>query len=107
MKRLGRFEIGKIIDVAIENSRDVGATVVVSLIGIQRMSIGLADDANARPTSVSKHNGLDARGPKGMTKQWVTDNRRAKSTRVITQFANFCGCFINETQMSFWGSYCH
>ena len=71
------------------------------------MSIGLTDDANARPPGMSKNNGLDTRRTKGMTKQRVTDNRSAKSASVVAQFADFCGSLINETQMSFWGSHRH
>ena len=100
MQRLGSFEIGEVIDVAIEYSSDVGATNFIGLFRVERMRVGLTDNANAGPAGVAEDNCLDIGRTKRVPKQRVRNNRSAKCSGVVAEFADLGRCFIDKAQMT-------
>ena len=99
MQRLSCFEISEVIDVAVKYGGDVGPTDLIGLFRVERMSVGLTDNANAGPTSMAEDNCLDIGRIKRMAKQWVRNDRSAKRSSVVAEFADLGRCLINETQM--------
>ena len=100
MQRLGCFEIGEVVDVAIEYCGDVGAAHLIGLFRVERMCVGLTDNANAGPASMAEDNCFDIWRIKRMAKQRVRNDRSAKRSGVVAEFTDLGRCFINKTQMT-------
>jgi hypothetical protein len=52
------LQIGEVVDVAVQLADHVRLLVAIGLLGVERVRVRLADDADARPTGVAEHDGV-------------------------------------------------
>ena len=95
------LQVGVVVDVAVQRRHRVAlllATGLLEFLAVQRVAVRLADDADAGPTGVTQHRHPGAGVGERQTQQRVGPDGIAQRPRVVAQFADLGGSFVDEAQ---------
>ena len=99
LQLLERLEVGVIVDVAVERADHVGPFVAVELLMVERVRVGLGDDADARPPRVPEHHHL---GGVDRPARGAAARRRGSASRsdrgVVAELADLGRRLVHERQ---------
>jgi hypothetical protein len=92
-----------VVDVAVQGGNHVrplgvdGAVPRV-LVAVDRVGVGLGDDADAGPAGVAEHGNPRARCGESQMQQTVVPDRRPQRSRVVAQLADLGRRLVHERQ---------
>ena len=97
---VGRLQIGMIVDVPVEHADDVGPGVFapgqLELFAIDRVGVGLRDDADTRPPRVAEHGDFSGVARHRQAQEIVAGDLGAHRRGVVTEFADLGGRLVDE-----------
>ena len=95
------LQIGVVVDVAVQCRHRVAlllATRLLEFFAVQRVAVRLADDAHAGPAGVTQHRHPGTGVAERKTQERVGSDGVAQHPRVVAQFADLGGGFVDEAQ---------
>ena len=102
---LERLEVGVVVDVAVERADDVGAVGAVELLVVQRVRVGLGDDADARPAGVTEHHDLGGVVGQREVQQRVVADRGAQHRGVVAELPDLGRGLVDERELVAGGAH--
>ena len=94
-------QVGVVVDVTVQRGHDVRRLRTAGLFEferVERMGVGLADDADARPASVAQDRHPGARRLQGPPKQRIGAQRTAQGGGVVAEFSDLGSGLVHERE---------
>ena len=95
-------QVGVVVDVAIERGHDVRTRVLAAtpfeLLAVERMGVGLGDDADTRPARVPEHGDLDIGRGQRTSQHRILGDGGAEHAGVVAELADLGGRLVDERQ---------
>ena len=95
--RLVGDEVGEVVDVAVERADHV-RSVEVEQVAVERMGVGLGDDADRRPPRVAEHERAGVVAPQRGPQQLVGGEGGPQHGGVVTQLADLGRRLVDDAQ---------
>ncbi len=99
-ERLERLQVGVVVDIAVQRSRDVLPAVDTELLVVQRVRVRLGDDPDARPAGVREHDRGRSVRPQCEPQQLVVRDLLTQARSVVAELSDLGGGLVHEGQMS-------
>ena len=96
---VGGDQVCEVVDVAVEGGGHVRSGLGPDLIGVDRVGIRFADDADGRPAGVGQHGDLGALGLQGPVEQLVRGDGLPHGRGVVSQFTDLGRRLVDEAEV--------
>ena len=105
LQALERLEVGVVVDVAVERAHHVGTLVTVELLVVERVRVGLGDDADTRPAGVAEHHDLGVVVRECEVQQRVVADRGTQHRGVVAELTDLGGGLVDEGELAVGGAH--
>ena len=98
---VGHAQVGVVVDVAVQHPDDERLPVtaaLLELLAVDRVGVGLGDDADAGPSGVAEHGDLGPLAAERRPQEAVGLYRGAQHSRVVAELADLGGRLVDERQ---------
>ena len=93
-------QVVMVVDVAVERADHIRAWFAFGLFAVERVRVGLADDADTGPARMAEHEALHAVLAERRLQQRVVANRCAQRVHVVAELADLGGVLVDEVEVA-------